>query len=60
MHNHGTHADRFHEDDVNQYVPQDLLVLHDTAAQFDHGRMTTKLSDPAHRFHEHVGFLDSL
>ena len=43
---HGLHADRLHEDDVQQEVPEVLLVLHDAAAQLDHRHLAAELADP--------------
>ena len=54
---HGLHADRLHEDDVQQEVPEVSLVFHDAAAQLDHRHLAAELADPGERLDEHVGLL---
>ena len=51
-----THADRLHEHNVHQQVPQRLRVLHHTAAQLDDGHLPAEAADPAHRLDQDVGF----
>ena len=44
---HRPHADRLHEDDVEQQVPHGPLVLHDAAAELDHRDLAAELANPA-------------
>ncbi len=52
------HADRFHEHDVEQQVPQRVGVLHDAAAELDDRDLVAELADPAQRLDQHVGLLN--
>ena len=57
---HRLHADRFHENHVQQDVHQRHFVVDDAPAEFDHGRFAAKSSDPAHRLDERIGFGECL
>ena len=54
---HGPHADRFHEDDVDQQVPQGGFVFQHAAAELDDRDLVAELANPAQGFDQHVGFL---
>ena len=54
------HADRFHEDDVEQQVPQGVCVLHHAAAELDDRDLVAELADPAQGLDQHVGFVNGL
>ena len=42
----GPHADRFHEDDVQQKVGHRALVFHDTATELDDRNSATEFPNP--------------
>ena len=54
------HADRFHEDDVEQQVAQGVLVLHHAAAELDDRDLVAEPANPAEGFDQRVGFLNGL
>ena len=56
VHDDRPHADRFHEHDVDQQVPQGVDVVHHAAAELDDRDLVAELADPAQRFDQHVGF----
>ncbi len=58
MHHHRPHADRLHEDNVDQQVFQAIGVLHDAAPQLDHRNFIAQLADPAEGFDQDSGFLN--
>ena len=57
MHHDGPHADRFHEDDVDQQVPQGGFVFQHAAAELDDRNLVAELANPAQGFDQDVGFL---
>ena len=57
MHDDGPHADRLHEDDVDEQVPQGRFVFQHAAAQLDDRNLIAELANPAQGFDQHVGFL---
>ena len=57
MNHHRTHADRFHEHDVEQQVPQGVGVFHHAAAQLDDRDLVAELANPSQGFDQDVGFL---
>ncbi len=56
MHDHRSHADRFHEDDVQEDVMNGGGILHQTPSEFDHGGLAAEPANPSHRFNQRVGF----
>ena len=60
VHDDRPHADRFHEHDVDQQVPQRLGVLHHAAAELDDRDLVAELADPAHRLDQQIRFLDGV
>jgi hypothetical protein len=52
------HANRFHEDDVDQHVAERVIVLHHAAAELDDSDLVAKTPNPAERLDERIGFLD--
>ena len=60
MNDHHAHAERRHEDDVEQEMAERIGVLDDAAAQLDDGGGVAKLADPPQGFDQRVGLLDGL
>ena len=58
VNHHRPHADRLHEDDVQQQVDHRPVVLHHAAPQLDHGDLAAKLADPPEGLDQYVGFLN--
>ena len=52
------HADAFHEDDVDEQMPQGVGIFHHAAAELDDGDLIAEAADPAEGFDQHVGFFD--
>ena len=60
MHQDRPHADCRHEDHIGQKRSNRFGLFHRTAAKLDHDVPTPELAHPAQRFHQHIGFMDSL